>query len=160
MFSLLNIFFQNKLSFVYHIQLALHSWAIVMSILIIAFTSLGIRSVYIFTFPLTFYTFALVVNLLTTFHDRRYNWAGLVATFQVIPFLYSCYVVYIFIVVMTPIQGRSGSASNPDIMISGLATLGTILCFGFLVRYFELSNIESKIKNIFFILDSTYQHVS
>lgn len=117
-----------------------------MTILIIAFTSLGIRSVYIFTFPLTFYTFALVVNLLTTFHDQGYNWAGLVATFQVIPFLYSCYVVYIFIVVMTPIQGRSGSVSNPDIMISGLATLGTILCFGFLVRYFELLNIESKTK--------------
>lgn len=133
-FSLPIPLFQSKLSFSYNIQLGLHSWALVLVLLIIALVSLGIRSVYIFTFPLAFYTLALIVNLLTTCHDRRYSWAGSVATLQIIPFLYSCYVIFIFIVLMTPSQGRSGSASNPDIMISGLAILGSILSFGFLVR--------------------------
>ncbi|KAH8418650.1 hypothetical protein KR222_008447, partial [Zaprionus bogoriensis] len=124
---------QSKLPFMYNVQLGLHGWALVLSILIIGLTSLGIRSVYIITFPLTFYAVALIVNLLTMFHDRRYSWAAVVATFQVIPFLYSCYVIYFFIVAMIPIQGRSGSASNPDTMISALTALGTILSFGFLI---------------------------
>lgn len=128
---------------IYNIQLGLHSWALVLALLIITLISLGIRSVYIFTFPLTFYTFALIVNLLTTFHDQGYSWAGTVAILQIIPFLYSCYVIYIFIVLMVPSQGRSGSASNPDIMIAGLATLGTVLSFGFLVRYLDFRTAMS-----------------
>lgn len=113
--------------------MALHGWAIVLTLLIFGAASLGVRSVYVFVFPLAFYAFALALNLLTTLHDRGYSWAGTVTTFQVIPFLYSNYIVYTFIVAMTPMEGRSGSASNPDTEIAGLAALGTLLSFGFLV---------------------------
>lgn len=94
---------------------------------------MGIRSVYIFVFPLTFYTFALILNLLTTLHDRGYSWAGMIMTFQLMPYLYSCYIIYTFVAVMTPMTGRSGSASNPDTLIAFMAALGTLLAFGFLV---------------------------
>ncbi|XP_034480031.1 endoplasmic reticulum metallopeptidase 1-like isoform X2 [Drosophila innubila] len=123
---------QNKLPSIYHLQLALHSWAILLSFLALGITAYGIRSVYILTFSIVFYTISLVINLLTTFHDRGYSWAGSVMSFQVIPYLYISYVIYIFIVAMTPINGRSGSASNPDTMIAVLAALGTVLSFGFL----------------------------
>ncbi|KAH8418651.1 hypothetical protein KR222_008448, partial [Zaprionus bogoriensis] len=123
----------QELPFIYKLQLGLHGWALVLAFLTIGIASIGVRSVYVFMLPLTFYTFALVLNLLTTFHDRGYSWAGTITTFQVVPFLYICYVFYTFIVTLTPMNGRSGSASNPDTMIAGLTALGTMLSFGFLV---------------------------
>ncbi|KAH8418649.1 hypothetical protein KR222_008441, partial [Zaprionus bogoriensis] len=124
---------KNQLPFIYHIQLALHSWAILLAILDIGLSSMSIRSAYIITIPLGFYAVALSINLLTTFHDRGYSWAGAVMFGQLIPFLYSSNLFYLFIVVLTPMNGRSGSASNPDLFISVLAAVGTILAFGFLI---------------------------
>lgn len=94
---------------------------------------MGIRSAYIVTIPLGFYAVALSVNLLTTFHDRGNSWAGMVMLGQLMPFLYGSNLFYLFIVVLAPMNGRSGSSSNPDLFISGLAAIGTILSFGFLV---------------------------
>lgn len=129
--------FQNKLPFYYHLQLALHSWAVILGLLDIGVTLYGIRSTYLITIPLAFYAVSLAINLLFTFHDSEYSWTGLVTTLQVAPFLYSSYLIYTFIVAMTPMNGHAGSASNPDTMIAGLAALGTILSFGFLVSCFE-----------------------
>jgi len=75
----------------------------------------------------------LAFNLLTTLHDRGFAWTGLVKIGQIAPFLYSSYLVYIFIVVLTPMGGRAGSASNRDLYIAVLAALGSVLSFGFLV---------------------------
>jgi len=115
--------FQNKLPFAYHLQLGLHSWAIVLSVLVLGITMIGIRSVYVLTFSMIFYALSLAVNLLTTLHDRGYRWSSLFKCFQVIPFLYISSLIYTFIVAMTPMNGRSGSASNPDTMISGFPAL-------------------------------------
>jgi len=94
---------------------------------------IGIRSVYVLTFSMVFYVLSLAINLLTTLHDRGYRWTSLFKCFQVIPFLYISSLIYTFIVTMTPMNGRSGSASNPDTMISGLSALVTVLSLGFLV---------------------------
>ncbi|XP_023159980.2 endoplasmic reticulum metallopeptidase 1-like [Drosophila hydei] len=123
----------NKLPFTYHLQLALHSWAVVLCLLDVVATANGLRSIYIVTVPIIFYAVSLALSLLTTSHDRGYSWSGLVIIGQVIPFLYISYLFYIFIVVLTPMNGRSGSASNPDSTIAALAALGTILSFGFLL---------------------------
>lgn len=151
LFLLLNPFLQSKLPFIYHIQLGLHSWAIVLTVLVFGLSSLGVRSVYIFVFPLTFYTFALMFNLLTTHHDRGFRWAGTVTTFQLMPYLYSCYIIYTFVVVMTPMTGRSGSDTNPDNLIAFMAALGTLLAFGFLV--------SKASKSFKFILNFLYTKV-
>ncbi|XP_034476025.1 endoplasmic reticulum metallopeptidase 1-like [Drosophila innubila] len=123
---------KNKLPFVYHLQLGLHSWAIVLSLLVLGATTFGIRSVYGITISLAFYAISLAVNLLTTLHDRGYRWSGMFMSFQLIPFLYLSSLIYTFIVAMTPMNGRSGSASNPDTMIAALSALGTVLSLGFL----------------------------
>ncbi|XP_032590924.1 endoplasmic reticulum metallopeptidase 1-like [Drosophila grimshawi] len=93
----------------------------------------GLRSTYIFVIPLIFYVLSLTLNLLTTLHDRGYAWAGLVKAGQIIPFLCSSYVAYLFIVILTPMGGRGGSSANQDLYIALLAALGTILSFGFLI---------------------------
>lgn len=105
-----------------------------MALLSIAITGYGLRSAYIFVIPLLFYFFSLSVNLFTTLHDRGYAWTGIVSLAQVIPFLYSSYLFYLFVVVLTPMGGRAGSGSNRDLFIAVIAALGTVLSFGFLVR--------------------------
>ncbi|XP_051860674.1 endoplasmic reticulum metallopeptidase 1-like isoform X2 [Drosophila albomicans] len=123
----------DKLSNPYHLQLALHSQAILLAVLAAVVTYLGYRTAYIFTIPLIFYVGSLALNLLTTLHDRGYSWSGLLKLSQVVPFLYSSYLMYVFIVALTPMGGRAGSGSNRDLYIAVLAALGTILSFGFLV---------------------------
>ncbi|XP_032586206.1 endoplasmic reticulum metallopeptidase 1 [Drosophila mojavensis] len=123
----------SKLPFTYHVQLALHSWAILLSLLAIVATAYGLRSIYIVTILIIFYAVSLVLSLLSTSHDRGYSWSGLVIVSQVIPFLYSSYLFYTFIVVLTPMNGRSGSASNPDMTVAALAAAGAIFSFGFLL---------------------------
>ncbi|KAM8714030.1 hypothetical protein ACLKA7_014223 [Drosophila subpalustris] len=123
----------NKISSPYHLQLALHSQASILAVLAIVLTVSGIRSSYIFTIPLIFYVIALGLNLMTILHDLGYAWTGLLKVSQIIPFLYSSYLFCLFIVVLTPMVGRSGSALNLDMAIAVLTALGTVLSFGFLV---------------------------
>ncbi|KAL7735866.1 hypothetical protein ACLKA6_017862 [Drosophila palustris] len=122
-----------KLPFKYHLQLGLHSWAIILSVVDILLTARGIRSAYVFTIPIGFYAMSMTLNMLTTFHDRGYSWTGLVMMGQAMPFLYSSSLFHLFLVVLIPMNGRSGSASNPDLFIAGLAAVGAILSFGFLL---------------------------
>ncbi|EDW60407.1 endoplasmic reticulum metallopeptidase 1 [Drosophila virilis] len=124
---------KNKLPFPHHLQLALHSWAVVLALLAIGLTAYGLRSVYIITILIIFYGSSLALNLLTTFHDRGYSWTGLLMLSQVMPFLYSSYRIYLFLVVVIPMSGRAGSSMNPDLVISLLAALGAIMSFGFLM---------------------------
>ncbi|XP_034477172.1 endoplasmic reticulum metallopeptidase 1-like [Drosophila innubila] len=123
----------DKISTSYHLQLALHSQAVILALLATSVTALGFRSSYIFVIPLLFYVISLALNLMTILHDLGFAWAAFLKLSQIIPFLYSSYLVYIFIVVMTPMGGRSGSGSNRDLFIAVLAAVGTVLSFGFLV---------------------------
>ncbi|KAH8297078.1 hypothetical protein KR044_004559, partial [Drosophila immigrans] len=122
----------DKLSSPYHLQLTLHSQAVILAMLCIAVQASGFRSAYIFFIPIIFYAVSLTLNLLSTLHDRGYAWSGLVKASQIVPFLYSSYIIYLFIVVLTPMGGRSGSSSNRDLLIALLVAFGTILSFGFM----------------------------
>ncbi|KAH8384735.1 hypothetical protein KR093_007119, partial [Drosophila rubida] len=124
---------QNKLPFNYLVQLGLHGWATILSLVLLGATAYGIRSTYIATISVAFYAVSLAFNLFTTLHDRGYKWAGVTIALQVLPYLYLSSVIYTFIVAMTPMNGRAGSASNPDTMIAALSALGTVLSLGFLV---------------------------
>ncbi|XP_064544316.1 endoplasmic reticulum metallopeptidase 1-like [Drosophila montana] len=123
----------DKISTAYHLQLALHAQAVILALLTIGLTLFGLRSAYIFVIPLIFYVLSLALNLLTTLHDRGYAWTGLLKASQIIPFLYSSYLFYIFVVALTPMGGRAGSSSNRDLYIAVLAAAGTVLSFGFLI---------------------------
>ncbi|KAM8714031.1 hypothetical protein ACLKA7_014224 [Drosophila subpalustris] len=123
----------NKISAPYHLQLALHSQAVILALLAIALTVLGIRSTYVVVIPLVSYFASLALNLLAPLHDRGYAWTGMLKLSQVIPCLYCSYLSYLFIVVLTPMGARAGSASNRDLYIAAIASVGTVLSFGFLV---------------------------
>ncbi|XP_017865474.1 PREDICTED: endoplasmic reticulum metallopeptidase 1-like [Drosophila arizonae] len=123
----------DKISNAYHLQLSLHAQAIILALLTIGATLFGLRSIYISVIPLIFYVLSLAFNLLTTLHDRGYAWTGVLKLSQVIPFLYSSYLFYTLVVILTPMGARAGSASNRDLYVAIVAALGTVLSFGFLV---------------------------
>ncbi|KAL7737087.1 hypothetical protein ACLKA6_005304 [Drosophila palustris] len=142
----------NKISAPYHLQLALHSQAVILALLAIALTVLGIRSTYVVIIPLVFYFASLALNLLAPLHDRGYAWTGMLKLSQVIPCLYCSYLSYLFIVVLTPMGARAGSASNRDLYIAAIAAVGTVLSFGFLV---PLINIFRRPSFVVFALLAT-----
>nr|XP_017000980.2 endoplasmic reticulum metallopeptidase 1-like [Drosophila takahashii] len=129
----------EKLTHAHQLQMALHGHAIVLSILGIAINYYGLRSTYIITWTLVFYVIPLALNLLSTLQDRGYSWTGVLKIIQVVPFLYNSYLFYTFIVILTPMMGRFGQTTNPDLIISALAALGTIFSMGFLILLINIS---------------------
>ncbi|XP_017077578.1 endoplasmic reticulum metallopeptidase 1-like [Drosophila eugracilis] len=123
----------NKVAFAQRLQLVLHGHAVVLAILGIGLTVYGLRSTYVVTWTLIFYVIPLAINLLTTLHDRGFSWTGMLKIFQVFPFLYNSYLIYCFVVTLIPMMGRFGRSTNPDLIISALNALGTILALGFLI---------------------------
>ncbi|XP_034654188.1 endoplasmic reticulum metallopeptidase 1-like [Drosophila subobscura] len=129
----------EKVSYAQQLQLVLHGHATLLAIIGILLTLYGLRSTYVVTWTLVFYVIPLAINLLTTLHDRGFAWTAVVKAFQVVPFLYNSYLFYTFIVVLTPMMGRFGMATNPDLYISGMTALGTVFSLGFLILLVHLS---------------------
>ncbi|XP_022229014.2 endoplasmic reticulum metallopeptidase 1-like [Drosophila obscura] len=143
------LFRNSKVSFAHYIQLALHGHAVVLAALGAALTAYGLRSAYVVTWTLLFYVIPLAINLLTTIHDRGYAWTTILKLFQIFPFLYNSYLFYTFVVVLTPMMGRFSMSTNPDLIVSALTALGTILSMGFLIL---LVNMFRRPSIVFVIL--------
>ncbi|XP_017053756.1 endoplasmic reticulum metallopeptidase 1 [Drosophila ficusphila] len=123
----------DKVPFAQRLQLVLNGSAVVLAIIGIGMNVYGLRSTYVVTWTLIFYVVPLAFNLLSTLHDRGFSWTGVLKVFQVVPFLYNSYLIYCFVVTLIPMMGRFGRATNPDLIISALNGLGTILALGFLI---------------------------
>ncbi|KRJ99888.1 uncharacterized protein Dyak_GE12045, isoform B [Drosophila yakuba] len=135
----------NKVAFAQQLQLVLHGHATVLALLDIGLTVYGLRSAYVPTWTLIFYAIPLAINLLTTLHDRGFSWTGVLKIFQVVPFLYNSYLIYCFIVTLIPMMGRFGRATNPDLIISALCALGTVLALGFVIPLINMFRRPSMI---------------
>ncbi|XP_017128845.1 endoplasmic reticulum metallopeptidase 1-like [Drosophila elegans] len=129
----------EKLTYAHQLQMALHGHAVVLSVLGIAINYYGLRTTYVITWTLVFYVIPMALNLVTTLQDRGFSWTGIVKIIQVCPFLYNSYLFYTFIVILTPMMGRFGQTTNPDLIISALAALGTIFSMGFLILLINVS---------------------
>lgn len=62
-----------------------------------------------------------------------FNWTLIVLCLQVFPFCYFCYLFYLLLVIFFPIFGRSGSASNPDLIVALLCGCAVLSALGFSV---------------------------
>ncbi|XP_044251815.2 endoplasmic reticulum metallopeptidase 1-like [Drosophila takahashii] len=123
----------ENLTYAQQLQMTLHGHAIILAVIGVALTIYGLRTTYIITWTLVFYVIPLLLNLLTSLHDRGFFWIGILKVIQVVPFLYNSYLFYTFIVILTPMMGRFGQNTNPDLIISALVAMGTILSLGFLI---------------------------
>uniref|UniRef100_A0A0A1WZ70 FXNA-like protease n=1 Tax=Zeugodacus cucurbitae TaxID=28588 RepID=A0A0A1WZ70_ZEUCU len=122
----------------FRIQLFMHSHCLLLIILTIALTCLGIRSAYMFMLPVLFYAGALIINLLTQLHNINHWFAIPIVISQIMPFIYITYVAEYLYFILIPVTGRSGSSSNPDLLISLVAIIMSVLSSGFLIPLYFL----------------------
>ncbi|XP_017039094.1 endoplasmic reticulum metallopeptidase 1-like [Drosophila ficusphila] len=128
----------HKLSHAYQIQMSLHAHSVVLALLILILTAVGLRSQYLCLISLIFYGGALLINLISTLHDRGYYWSLVVMCLQVLPFCYFCYLFYMVLVVFFPITGRNGIGSNPDLIIALLCGACTFFALGFAAQFINV----------------------
>ncbi|XP_043644731.1 endoplasmic reticulum metallopeptidase 1-like [Drosophila teissieri] len=128
----------DKLSHPYLIQMSLHAEFVVLALLILILTAMGTRSQYLCLISLIFYGGAVLINLISTLHDRGYYWSITVLSLQVIPFCYFSYLFYMLLVVFFPITGRNGIASNPDLIIALLCGICTYFAMGFVAQFINV----------------------
>ncbi|KMY93172.1 endoplasmic reticulum metallopeptidase 1 [Drosophila simulans] len=128
----------DKLSHPYLIQMSLHAEFVVLALLILILTAIGTRSQYLCLISLIFYGGAVLINLISTLHDRGYYWSISVVSFQVIPFCYFSYLFYMLLVVFFPITGRNGISSNPDLIIALLCGICTYFALGFVAQFINV----------------------
>uniref|UniRef100_A0A034VAS1 FXNA-like protease n=2 Tax=Bactrocera dorsalis TaxID=27457 RepID=A0A034VAS1_BACDO len=129
---------KHVLSLNFRIQLFMHSHCLLLIILTITLTFLHIRSAYMCMLPVFFYAAALIVNLITQLHYIGHWFAIPVIMSQIMPFMYFTYVAEYIFFILIPVSGRNGSSTNPDLVISLVAIIITILCSGFLIPLYFL----------------------
>lgn len=111
----------------------MHSHCLFLIILTIVLTCIGLRSSFMCMMAVLFDIAALIINLITKWHRRAYWFAIAAIICQILPFLYYTSIAHATYLTMLPMTGRSGSASNPDILMAGIAIFMTILFAGFIV---------------------------
>ncbi|XP_043643211.1 endoplasmic reticulum metallopeptidase 1-like isoform X2 [Drosophila teissieri] len=132
--SLYHSFCSNgKLSHPYQIYVGLHAHCVVLSLLAVALTAIGLRIPYMCMISLLLYVGSLLINLLTTLHDRGYYWTLTVQIIQLLQYVYFCYLFYIFLVIFFPAMGRNRDSANPDLLIALICAVGTFFALGFVV---------------------------
>ncbi|KAH8401894.1 hypothetical protein KR009_008525, partial [Drosophila setifemur] len=144
----------NKISISYQVHMGLHVHCVAMAILAIIMTALGLRTPYMCMVSIFFYSASLLINLLSTLHGRGgcgkdvvsipskyeisyrfpgYYWVLTTQIIQLMPFVYFCYLFYIFLVIFFPAMGRNRDSANPDMLIALICAMGTLFALGFVV---------------------------
>ncbi|XP_017115304.1 endoplasmic reticulum metallopeptidase 1 [Drosophila elegans] len=123
----------EKLNHSYQIYIGLHVHCVVLAFLTIFMTAIGLRLSYMCMISLSLYVGSLMINLLTTLHDRGYYWVLTVQLIQLFQYLYFSYLFYIFLVIFFPAMGRNRDSVNPDMLIALICALGTFFALGFVV---------------------------
>ncbi|KAH8252249.1 hypothetical protein KR038_011279, partial [Drosophila bunnanda] len=123
----------EKLSHSYQIYMGLHAHCVVLAVLSMILTGMGLRIPYMCMISLFLYAISLVINLISTLHDRGYYWVLTVKIIQLFQFVYFCYLFYIFLVIFFPAMGRNRTSSNPDMLIAMICAMGTLFALGFVV---------------------------
>ncbi|XP_017033293.1 endoplasmic reticulum metallopeptidase 1 [Drosophila kikkawai] len=123
----------EKLSHSYQIYMGLHAHCVILAILSLILTGIGLRIPYMCMISLFLYVASLLINLISTLHDRGYYWVVTVEIIQLFQFVYFCYLFYIFLVIFFPAMGRNRDSSNPDMLIALICAMGTFFALGFVV---------------------------
>jgi len=132
--------------------MSLHAHSVLLSIIAIVLTAISLRTPYLCMISTLFYSAALLINLLSSLHDRGklrsttntyvyfisrfilgYYWILILQIFQLMPFFYFCSLFYMFLVIFIPMMGRNGSSINPDLLVAVLCAMGTFFALGFVV---------------------------
>lgn len=134
------LFSQHVISTSYYVQMALHSHCNLLSIVLIIMTIIGLRSAYMVLISTMFYFFSTFLNVCFNFINKGNKWLYLHCIGQIFPCLYYFYVMIQMLQSMIPIGARAydGALRNPEITISLIIALFTVLSTGFYVSRFRI----------------------
>ncbi|KAH8258423.1 hypothetical protein KR038_011422, partial [Drosophila bunnanda] len=124
---------RDPLGLGFRIQLFMHSHCICLILIMLVLTGLSIRSAYLIMLCVLFDIVALIVNLVTKWHRKAYLFAIAVTVCQILPFVYFTYLCTTALATLMPMQGRSGSSMNPDLVIAVLVWVFSLMFAGFIV---------------------------
>uniref|UniRef100_A0A1A9ZGV8 FXNA-like protease n=1 Tax=Glossina pallidipes TaxID=7398 RepID=A0A1A9ZGV8_GLOPL len=123
----------DRLFLGFRIQLLMHSHCLFLVAVTIVLTYFRIRSAYLLMMAVLFYALALIINLTAKCYRSVYRFGLIMTVCQILPFLYYTSLTHIIYDAMVPMAGRSGSSSNPEIFMCGIAIFVTILFAGFII---------------------------
>lgn len=126
------------ISLSYQIQLFLHAHCGILVLMVLLLTALDVRSVFCVMLTIMFYCFTTFINYFGKIQEKGLLWILPHLLGQIFPYIQYSYMTISVLKSFVPIQGRSGPAMNPDIIIAGIAVLLGILMFGFIVPIFCL----------------------
>ncbi|XP_061401284.1 endoplasmic reticulum metallopeptidase 1 [Musca vetustissima] len=122
----------------YRVQLLLHCHCLFLSVLTLLMTICKIRSAFMFTISILFYTTALIINLATKLHNKPMAWMIPHIICGIPPFIFYAYLSHGFFVTFIPMTGRFGASVNPDLIICAFTVGVGILTGGFMIPCLNL----------------------
>lgn len=165
---------QDKISRSYRVQMLVHANCFIVGAISIVMTGIMIRAAYLVIFPVLFYTISTIINIVfKLIHHGEirlstnycaYNvkfrldriWLVALWIGQIIPFMYLAYFAVTAMEVFIPIQGRSGSTSNPEIIIAIFCILFGILQGSFIVPSFSMCKRPTVVFTGFFVVFAVF----
>ncbi|KAL5273662.1 hypothetical protein ACFFRR_000426 [Megaselia abdita] len=120
-------------------QMMMHSQCIILILLLIIMTGLGIRSSFAIMVSVFFYIISTAINLvINRFYKNELLWTIPHCLCQLLPFWFYTYLCYAILITFIPMQGRSGSNKNPEMIISLFIAVFAFLFSGFLIPLFNM----------------------
>ncbi|XP_004535852.1 endoplasmic reticulum metallopeptidase 1 isoform X1 [Ceratitis capitata] len=124
---------KDPLSLGFRIQLFMHSHCLILILITIALTAFNVRSAFMCMLAVFFDIAALIINLITKWHRKAYWFAFAVIICQILPFIYYTSTAHEIYFTLIPMTGRSGSSTNPDLLIAVIAIFFAYLFAGFIM---------------------------
>ncbi|XP_053674195.1 endoplasmic reticulum metallopeptidase 1-like [Anopheles nili] len=112
------------------VQLLLHATCMLYVLIVIVLTGLSIRSGYLFTMAVLFYTVTTLVNVLI--RHAPFYWIVVHLIGQIIPIAYFISISLTAFATFIPMQGRGNAGANPELLIALFGVLIGLLGVGFL----------------------------
>ncbi|EDW09414.1 uncharacterized protein Dmoj_GI19044 [Drosophila mojavensis] len=110
----------------------MHAHCILIVFLCLLLTGLGIRSAFFPMIALFFYTVSLIVQFILRLTIKKCFFTVHILC-QILPFFFYTYLMYVFLLVFVPMQGRDGPDSKPDMLLAAFIALMTMHFAGFIV---------------------------
>ncbi|XP_065086297.1 endoplasmic reticulum metallopeptidase 1-like [Ochlerotatus camptorhynchus] len=133
------------------ILLFLHAQCFIYITLLVTFTVGGMRSAYIFLFPVIFHSLSSIVNMIIKFKLNHWIYVQLIG--QIIPVFYFCSLTVTVFAVFIPMTGRGDAATNPDLMMALFSVLMTLLLVSLSI---PLMVLLPKIRYFYILLGTAF----
>uniref|UniRef100_A0A182U8W9 FXNA-like protease n=1 Tax=Anopheles melas TaxID=34690 RepID=A0A182U8W9_9DIPT len=127
----------DHLSLHARVLLLLHATCVLYALILVVLTAMSIRSGYLFTMAILFYTVTTLVNVSIKY--APFAWLYVHLAGQIAPIAYFSSVSLTAFATFIPMQGRGNAGANPELLIALFAVLVGLLVAGFLTPLVALA---------------------